>query len=194
LTAQERKILMLVAEGMTNKEIAAEVFLSDKTVKYYVSSILSKLNLERRAQAPAERRPRRPPVAPTAPSEPSVPELERVDDPRVGGRRVDVGDRVDLGALRLVVEHRGPWVAARLTDALRDGHDRRPAVPHLVDDEDPLTTEQRIGGELEERGRGAGLTVVVVVLDRGDEDVPDAQAIGEHPGGHHPAPGDREHH
>jgi two-component system, NarL family, response regulator DevR len=53
LTAQERKILMLVAEGMTNKEIAADVFLSDKTVKNYVSSILSKLNRERRAQAAA---------------------------------------------------------------------------------------------------------------------------------------------
>ena len=53
LTSQERKILTLVAEGMTNKEIAAEVFLSDKTVKNYVSSILAKLNLERRAQAAA---------------------------------------------------------------------------------------------------------------------------------------------
>jgi DNA-binding NarL/FixJ family response regulator len=53
LTPQERKILMLVAEGKTNKEIAGEVFLSDKTVKNYVSSILSKLNLERRAQAAA---------------------------------------------------------------------------------------------------------------------------------------------
>ena len=46
-------ILLLVAEGKTNKEIASEVFLSDKTVKNYVSSILSKLNLERRAQAAA---------------------------------------------------------------------------------------------------------------------------------------------
>ena len=53
LTPQERKILMLVAEGKTNKEIAAEIFLSDKTVKNYVSSILAKLNLERRAQAAA---------------------------------------------------------------------------------------------------------------------------------------------
>jgi two-component system, NarL family, response regulator DevR len=53
LTGQERKILLLVAEGMTNKEIAAEIFLSDKTVKNYVSSILAKLNLERRAQAAA---------------------------------------------------------------------------------------------------------------------------------------------
>jgi two-component system, NarL family, response regulator DevR len=53
LTPQERKILLLVAEGKTNKEIAADVFLSDKTVKNYVSSILSKLNLERRAQAAA---------------------------------------------------------------------------------------------------------------------------------------------
>ena len=53
LTAQEQKILLLVAEGKTNKEIAADVFLSDKTVKNYVSSILAKLNLERRAQAAA---------------------------------------------------------------------------------------------------------------------------------------------
>jgi two-component system response regulator DevR len=53
LTSQERKILLLVAEGKTNKEIAAEVFLSDKTVKNYVSSILSKLNLQRRTQAAA---------------------------------------------------------------------------------------------------------------------------------------------
>ena len=53
LTSQERKILLLVAEGKTNKEIAADVFLSDKTVKNYVSSILSKLNLQRRAQAAA---------------------------------------------------------------------------------------------------------------------------------------------
>ena len=53
LTPQERKILMLVAEGKTNKEIATQIFLSDKTVKNYVSSILAKLNLERRAQAAA---------------------------------------------------------------------------------------------------------------------------------------------
>jgi len=53
LTAQERRILLLVAEGKTNKEIAAEVFLSDKTVKNYVSSILSKLDLQRRTQAAA---------------------------------------------------------------------------------------------------------------------------------------------
>ena len=53
LTAQERRILLLVAEGKTNKEIASEVFLSDKTVKNYVSSILSKLNLQRRTQAAA---------------------------------------------------------------------------------------------------------------------------------------------
>ena len=53
LTTQERKILLLVAEGKTNKEIAGDVFLSDKTVKNYVSSILSKLNLQRRTQAAA---------------------------------------------------------------------------------------------------------------------------------------------
>jgi len=53
LSAQEKKILALIAEGKTNKEIAKEVFLSDKTVKNYVSSILSKLNLRRRSEAAA---------------------------------------------------------------------------------------------------------------------------------------------
>lgn len=53
LSEQERKILDLVAEGKTNKEIAKEIFLSDKTVKNYVSSILSKLNLRRRSEAAA---------------------------------------------------------------------------------------------------------------------------------------------
>ncbi|MQB02361.1 MAG: response regulator, partial [Actinobacteria bacterium] len=53
LTENENKILKLIAEGKTNKEIAAEVFLSDKTVKNYVSSILSKLNMRRRSEAAA---------------------------------------------------------------------------------------------------------------------------------------------
>jgi DNA-binding NarL/FixJ family response regulator len=53
LSDQERKILGHIAEGMTNKEIAEVVFLSDKTVKNYVSSILSKLNLRRRSEAAA---------------------------------------------------------------------------------------------------------------------------------------------
>ena len=53
LTAREREILPLIATGMTNREIAAAVFLSDKTVKNYVSSILAKLGLAHRAQVPA---------------------------------------------------------------------------------------------------------------------------------------------
>ena len=53
LSEQEQKILHLIAEGKTNKEIAQEIFLSDKTVKNYVSSILSKLNLRRRSEAAA---------------------------------------------------------------------------------------------------------------------------------------------
>lgn len=52
LTAREREILPLIADGQTNREIAAAVFLSDKTVKNYVSSILAKLSLDRRAQVP----------------------------------------------------------------------------------------------------------------------------------------------
>jgi two-component system response regulator DevR len=51
LTEQERRILLLVAEGLTNREIAAKMFLAEKTVKNYVSSLLAKLGLERRTQA-----------------------------------------------------------------------------------------------------------------------------------------------
>ncbi|MGH3738850.1 MAG: response regulator [Micromonosporaceae bacterium] len=51
LTEQERKILELIAEGLTNRQIAEKMFLAEKTVKNYVSSLLSKLGLERRTQA-----------------------------------------------------------------------------------------------------------------------------------------------
>lgn len=53
LTEQERRILQLIAEGKTNKEIAGEVFLSEKTVRNYVSNILAKLGLANRAEAAA---------------------------------------------------------------------------------------------------------------------------------------------
>jgi len=51
LTEQERRILDFVAGGLTNRQIAAEMFLAEKTVKNYVSSLLAKLGLERRTQA-----------------------------------------------------------------------------------------------------------------------------------------------
>jgi len=51
LSPQEEKILALVAEGKTNAEIGAEMFLAEKTVKNYVSSILEKLEVARRAEA-----------------------------------------------------------------------------------------------------------------------------------------------
>ena len=51
LTDQERKILTLIAQGLTNRQIGEELFLAEKTVKNYVSSILSKLGLQRRTQA-----------------------------------------------------------------------------------------------------------------------------------------------
>jgi two-component system, NarL family, response regulator DevR len=51
LTEQERKILELIAEGLTNRQISDRMFLAEKTVKNYVSSILAKLGLERRTQA-----------------------------------------------------------------------------------------------------------------------------------------------
>ncbi len=53
LSEQEQRILGLIAEGKTNREIASEVYLSDKTVKHYVSNILSKLQLTRRSEAAA---------------------------------------------------------------------------------------------------------------------------------------------
>jgi two-component system response regulator DevR len=51
LTDQERRILECVAEGLTNREIGAKMFLAEKTVKNYVSSLLAKLGLQRRTQA-----------------------------------------------------------------------------------------------------------------------------------------------
>ncbi len=51
LTEQELKLLGLIAEGLTNRQIGERMFLAEKTVKNYVSSILAKLGLERRTQA-----------------------------------------------------------------------------------------------------------------------------------------------
>ncbi len=51
LTAQERRVLDLIAEGKTNRQIAEDLFLAEKTVKNYVSNLLAKLGMERRTQA-----------------------------------------------------------------------------------------------------------------------------------------------
>src|SRR6516162_2912026 len=51
LTPQERKILDLIAEGYTNRQIAENMFLAEKTVKNYVSNLLAKLGMERKTQA-----------------------------------------------------------------------------------------------------------------------------------------------
>jgi two-component system response regulator DevR len=51
LTDQERRILALIGQGMTNRQIGAELFLAEKTIKNYVSSILAKLGMTRRVQA-----------------------------------------------------------------------------------------------------------------------------------------------
>ena len=51
LTPREREILDLIAEGLSNKEIGAKLFLAEKTVKNYVSSLLAKLHMQRRTQA-----------------------------------------------------------------------------------------------------------------------------------------------
>jgi two-component system response regulator DevR len=51
LTAQERRILLLIADGLTNRQIGESLFLAEKTVKNYVSNLLSKLGMSRRTQA-----------------------------------------------------------------------------------------------------------------------------------------------
>jgi DNA-binding NarL/FixJ family response regulator len=51
LTGQERRILALIAEGLTNRQIAEQMFLAEKTVKNYVSNLLAKLGMQRRTQA-----------------------------------------------------------------------------------------------------------------------------------------------
>ena len=51
LTEQERKILDLIAEGMTNRQIAEHMYLAEKTIKNYVSNLLAKLGMERRTEA-----------------------------------------------------------------------------------------------------------------------------------------------
>lgn len=53
LTDQERKILDLIGEGLTNRVIGERLHLAEKTIKNYVSSLLSKLGMERRSQAAA---------------------------------------------------------------------------------------------------------------------------------------------
>jgi DNA-binding NarL/FixJ family response regulator len=64
LTEQERRILDLIAEGKTNRQIAQTMFLAEKTVKNYVSGLLRKLDMERRTEAAVyavERTKRQPP-------------------------------------------------------------------------------------------------------------------------------------
>jgi DNA-binding NarL/FixJ family response regulator len=51
LTPQERRILDLIADGQTNRQIAESMYLAEKTVKNYVSNVLAKLGMERRTQA-----------------------------------------------------------------------------------------------------------------------------------------------
>ena len=51
MSPQERRILDLIAEGKTNREIAAELYLAEKTVKNYVSNLLIKLGMKRRTEA-----------------------------------------------------------------------------------------------------------------------------------------------
>ena len=53
LTVQERRILELIGEGLTNRQIGERMYLAEKTVKNYVSALFAKLGMERRTQAAA---------------------------------------------------------------------------------------------------------------------------------------------
>jgi DNA-binding NarL/FixJ family response regulator len=53
LTGQERRILELIGEGLTNRQIGERMFLAEKTVKNYISALFVKLGMERRTQAAA---------------------------------------------------------------------------------------------------------------------------------------------
>jgi DNA-binding NarL/FixJ family response regulator len=53
LSDQEKRVLELIGEGLTNRQIAERMFLAEKTVKNYVSSLLTKLGMQRRTQAAA---------------------------------------------------------------------------------------------------------------------------------------------
>lgn len=69
LSPQEHRVLALVSEGKTNKEIASQMGLSDKTVKNYLSNIFDKLHLTRRAQAATFYSVTRSPLMPHGPSD-----------------------------------------------------------------------------------------------------------------------------
>jgi DNA-binding NarL/FixJ family response regulator len=62
LSPQEKRVLELIAKGLTNREIGRQLYLAEKTVKNYVSAVLHKLGLQRRTEAAvyAERRRPRP--------------------------------------------------------------------------------------------------------------------------------------
>ncbi len=51
LTSQERRLLELIAEGLTNRQIGERMFLAEKTIKNYVSNLLTKLGMSRRTEA-----------------------------------------------------------------------------------------------------------------------------------------------
>ncbi len=63
LSAQEKRVLDLIGDGLTNRQIAERMYLSEKTAKNYVSAVLSKLGMQRRSQGP-----RWPPGSPRPPN------------------------------------------------------------------------------------------------------------------------------
>jgi DNA-binding CsgD family transcriptional regulator len=125
LTEQERKILELIGEGLTNRQIGERLFQAEKTVKNYVSGLYAKLGMERRAQAAALAArvftdPRRVTLATTDRRDyrrPAV--LRRVPGQRRGPRSVSVSPdawRSDAGMT--TTGQVACWVTSELTDPI----------------------------------------------------------------------------
>ena len=86
LTNQERRVLDLIAEGMTNRQIGEQLFLAEKTVKNYVSNLLAKLGMSRRAEAAAYAA--APVRTPAAPRSPALSDLRPARHERAGAYEV----------------------------------------------------------------------------------------------------------
>ncbi|GAA3531452.1 response regulator [Nocardioides daeguensis] len=85
LTPQQRRIFFLIAEGMTNRQIAEKLYLAEKTVKNHVTGLLARLGLQHRTQAAllAVRLRGAESAAPAAPTAPAADRMDRMDR-RVG--------------------------------------------------------------------------------------------------------------
>ena len=165
LSPQERRVLDLIAQGRSNRQIAEEIFLAEKTVKNYVSSLLAKLGMQRRTEAGvyaailAERKSTNPSAPPPEPSSPAggIPCpgaicLERVELDSSGPEQFfepgPLCDRIDEAA-----QGRGRWTSQRKATAGSDhGRARVPGLrPRRACGRRP--GDEGAGGTAEDRRR-----------------------------------------